>query len=58
MQTTLLTAGLLGLIFIALSIRVIKVRGSTKVMLATAATRRCSAASAATPTSPNMCRSC
>ena len=33
MQTTLLTAGLLGLIFIALSVRVIKVRGSCKVML-------------------------
>lgn len=33
MQTTLLTAGLLGLIFLVLSVRVISVRGSTKVML-------------------------
>ena len=33
MQTTLLTAGLLGLIFLALSVRVVSVRGSTKVML-------------------------
>ncbi|MGL4543362.1 MAG: MAPEG family protein [Polymorphobacter sp.] len=33
MQTTLLTAGLLGLIFLVLSGRVIKVRGSAKVSL-------------------------
>jgi len=32
MQTTLMTAGLLGLIFLVLSVRVISVRGSTKVM--------------------------
>lgn len=33
MHTTLMTAGLLGLIFLVLSVRVISVRGSTKVML-------------------------
>ena len=57
MAVTSFYAGLLALMFVVLSIRVVAARRRPMSGSATAATARCSGASGFTATSPNMCHS-